>query len=156
MKGMEKLQKDTSRNKPVYIYEDTLFWGGSGLTLDGSESTLSTSWLYELQAFIEDDLGGKLMYRGVKGEQLDQILESGTDIPNLKKGDKTFATRYLEKSTEYGTSNTISGQPLKENLCVILYKLEGLKDVFNSYEVTFLKDPKEILRGALVFKNIAK
>lgn len=153
MKGVEKLKKDSSGDKPIYTYEDVLFRGLCGLLREGSKGTM---WLYGLQVHIERDLGANLMYRCVRGDQLEQVMKTGTDIPGLKKGDNIFATSYLEKSTEYGTPDLMDGQPLDRDLCVILYEKSGLKDKFNSYECIFLEDPKEILMGALIFRNIGK
>jgi len=147
---LDYLAKDTSGELPIYSVIDKLFHDPCGILI-GDEK--NTDWLYTLQNVIQHDLKQSLVYRCVNSEKLDLILETGSDIPNTKKGSEIFATDYLEKCTEYGSVGSTAGEPLKNDLCVMLYDVNGLEQKRNSYVSKFLKDPKEVLKGILIFRN---
>jgi hypothetical protein len=123
-----------------------------GLYVDGH-----TIWASLLQILIEKNEGRAFLWRAVRGEQLDDVLATGSDIPGAKIGTQTYATRHLTKATEYGTGRAvIVDSDLEDDVCVMMYDQTGLKSNEANYEVTFLAEPKDCLKGVLMLRPIKR
>lgn len=150
------IKRDNSRTRPVYTVQGHFVEGATGLVVPDSPM-----WDGALSYDLEKECGTDLRYRGVKGSQLDDVLQTGSDIPGMAKGGHIFAAYSIEKASEYGrTRGVISvGTPLQDDLCIIIYHADALEMAEvpgaiegKDYEHIFLKEPLEALVGCVMLK----
>lgn len=145
---------DDSRPKPVYIVQGNFVEDIGGLAIPSSRM-----WGGFLCNHLEKEHGTWFMYRGVRGDQLDDVLRTGSDISGMAKGGHIFAAYSIKKASQYGRVIRILDQPLQNEVCVILYRSDGLEmaDVPGTiegkdYEHVFVKEPLEALVGCVMLK----
>lgn len=152
------LIKNTSRIKPVFTLQGRFYYG-----IDRYELKIEDMSLDSLGSQLNDELGEELLFRGVFGNRLEQVLATGHDIPGIKKGDTTYATSCINQAFLYISSGDMfmrySGVPnnqLTNDATIMLYSPKLLKAVFPQIEACtmfrFLEDPIDALKGVLLLK----
>lgn len=155
-----RLVKEIRNGIPVYTLVGDFCYVTYKLHLEGEE----WRWVTDLESAILKELSLErpfsLIYRGVKPHQLDDVLKNGSDIPNQRVGTDTWATQYLDKTFEAGGRASLPpiaiGEAPPEDILVMIYDRSGLRlrDMSDIYKFTFVKEPKEVLKGALLLKPV--
>lgn len=156
----DRIREEEVNGVAVYTIIGRFFNSSPGIGLMAERDEVkghsdAMDWLFDLKEIITKkgklNLWDKVWFRGMPGD-LEKIIETGHNVPEMKQGMETYATLFIDKAAEYGGGSEGDRAMLTNPRCIAVYD----KDSFSQgkdgpYSVVFNKNPKDALKGIIYF-----